>query len=391
MNIKFNFIKSSLFILLLGITTSTMAKTPKHVILFMIDGLHWQAPEKVKMPNFRALIEQGTFIEKSYVLLPHHPTVGDYSKFNSCSFPNPVLHSGTIFIKPENKLLQESLPANSTTAFVVNTAAYRSVARGFDTAIMDGKLTDEEVVDNAINIFDQQQPSFMRVHLQSPGELGRSVNSATPDQAFYEDVFGQGSPYVKSIEKADELLGKFVAHLKDSGRWEDTVLIATSDHGQSKIGWHPLFDEDSWATPLVFAGKGIAKQRTLPYFEHTDLAATISMLLDAKAPSNNGGSGRMVKEVLAKIDLQNFNHPRYIQTINQQIKLFNFYKSELLLASDKNLHYAIILASLENEILTPEPFYHQDRITEWHKAGTTKHMIAANNKILEQMKTALGK
>lgn len=388
---KFNIIKSSFFILLLGVTSSAMAKTPKHVILFMIDGLHWQAPEKVKMPNFKALIQQGTFIEKSYVLLPHHPTVGDYSKYNSCSFPNPVLHSGTVFIKPENKLLQESLPANLTTAFVVNTAAYRSVARGFDTSIMDGKLTDEQVVDSAINLFDQQQPAFMRVHLQSPGELGRSVNSATPDQAFYEDVFGKGSPYVEGIKNADKLLGKFVRHLKESGKWDDTVLIATSDHGQSNIGWHPLFDEDSWATPMVFAGKGIAKQRTLPYFEHTDLAATISMLLDAEAPSNNGGSGRVVKEILAKNDAENFNHPQYIKTINEQNKRFSMYKAELLLASDDNLHYSIILASLENTILTPEPFYHQDRITEWHKAGTTEHMIAANDIILEQMKMALGK
>ncbi len=388
---SFNLIKSTLFILLLGVTSSAMAKTPKHVILFMIDGLHWQAPEKVNMPNFNALIEQGTYIEKSYVLLPHHPTVGDYSNYNSCSFPNPVLHSGTVFIQPENKLLQESLPTNLATAFVVNTSAYRSVARGFSTTIMDGNLTDGQVVDSAMNVFDHQQPTFMRVHLQASGELGRSVNSATPDQTYYENVFGQGSPYVESIENADKLLGKFVGHLKDTGRWEDTVLIVTSDHGQSKIGWHPLFDEDSWATPMVFAGQGIAKKRTLPYFEHTDLAATISMLLAAKAPSNNGGSGRMVKDILASHDAKNFQHPRYIQTINQQIKLFNFYRAELLLASDDNLHYAIILASLENEILTPEPFYHQDRITEWYKAGTTKHMIVANDIILEQMKTALGK
>ena len=195
----------------------------------------------------------------------------------------------------------------------------------------------------------------------------------------------------KALKNADKLLGKFVRHLKETGKWQDTVLIATSDHGQSNIGWHPLFDEDSWATPMVFAGKGIAKKRTLPYFEHTDLAATISMLLDATAPSNNGGSGRMVKEILAINDSKNFKHPRYIKTINEQNKLFSMYKAELLLASDDNLHYSIILASLENTILTPEPFYHQDRITEWHKAGTTEHMIAANDIILEQMKTALGK
>ncbi|WOH35732.1 sulfatase-like hydrolase/transferase [Thalassotalea fonticola] len=380
-----------LFLFTLSGVNSSMASSPKNVILFMIDGLHWQAPDKLKMPNFNALIEKGTYIEKSYVLLPHHPTVGDYGKYNSCSFPNPVLHSGTIFIKPENKLLQESLPANLTTAFVVNTPAYRTVARGFSTSIMDANLSDEQVVDNAINIFENQSPAFMRVHLQTPGELGRSVNSATPEQGYFRDIFGQGSPYVAGVENADKLLGKFVRYLKKSGNWEDTVLIVSSDHGQSKIGWHPMFDEDSWVTPMVFAGKGIARQRSLPYFEHTDLAATISMLLNSKAPSNNGGAGRIVKEILANTKAKDFHHDKFIKTINQQIKQFNFYKSELLLDSDEKPHYAVILASLENEFLTPEPFYHQDRITDWHKAGTTKHMILANEKILKQMKTALGK
>ena len=83
------------------------AQHPERVVLFMIDGLHWQAPEILNMPVLNALIKQGTYVQKSYMIIPHHPTIGDYSKFNSCSFPNPVLHEGTIFIKPENKFLQE--------------------------------------------------------------------------------------------------------------------------------------------------------------------------------------------------------------------------------------------------------------------------------------------
>ena len=74
----------SIFILIVSLSFS-YSQTPKRVILFMIDGLHWQAPSKLNMPVFDSLIKEGTYIEKSYMLLPHHPTVGDYSKYNKRS------------------------------------------------------------------------------------------------------------------------------------------------------------------------------------------------------------------------------------------------------------------------------------------------------------------
>lgn len=382
----------SLIVLLLACllgATNVKAQSPKRVILFMIDGLHWQAPDKFHMPNFNALAKQGTYIQESYVLMPHHPTIGDYSEFNSCSFPNPVLHGGTVFLSPDNTLLQESLPIDFSTAFVVNTQAYRSVARGFSTTVMDGSLSDAQVVDTAINVLDAQQPNFMRIHLQSPGELGRSVSNVSPSKPYFRDIFGSGSPYQAGIEQADKLLGKFVQHLKSTGQWDETVLIVTSDHGQAIVGWHPMFDQDSWKTPIVFAGKGIAQGRSLSYFEQTDLAPTIRAILGADAVANNGGDGQVVKQVFASESARAHKPKQYLKTLNQQIKQFNLYKSRLLLEAEQKPHLAVILAALENTNLTPEPFYHQDRITQWHMAGTVEHMIDANQKILDQMIKAL--
>lgn len=377
--------------MLMGPIINSIAQDTERVILFMIDGLHWEAPLKMNMPNINSLINEGVYIEKSYVIIPHHPTIGDYSKFNSCSFPNPMLHSGTIFIKPENKFIQEMISPERQSAFVVNTSAYRSVSRGFTTKIMDPNITDETVLNQAINLLEFQDPAFMRVHLQSPGELGRSVSVCDPDKPYFRNIYGDDSPYVAAIENADRLLGKLITFLKISGKWDDTILIVTSDHGQSKVGWHPMYDEESWVTPMVFAGKGIAKKRKLPYFEHTDLSPTISWLLGVDKPNDDGGSGEAVKEILENVSVGNKIYNTYIKTINEQIKDFNFYKSALILASEKDPYYAVVLASLENEFLTPEPFYHQDRITEWYKAKSVTHMIEANNKILLQIKAELKK
>lgn len=368
------------------------AEEPLRVVLFMIDGMHHEAPQKLSMPVLNSLIKEGTYIQKSYMIIPHHPTVGDYSKFNSCSFPNPMLHEGTIFIKPGNKMIQEMISPKYQTAFVVNTTAYNSVGRGFSTCIMDNTLTDGQVVLQAIEVLKNQDVRFLRVHLQSPGVIGTKIALNSEDKPYSRNIFGKDSPYIDAIENADKLLGQFIDFLKESGKWESTVLIVTSDHGQSNVGWHPMLDEDSWSTPLVFAGNGIARGRKLSYFEHTDLAPTIAWLLGVSAPNNHdGGAGKPIKEILAIYDADAYEPPTYIKTINQQIRLYNILMARMVLAAEKDNYISNIISSLENENLTPEPFYHQDRITDWYKAGSTQHLIEANQQILDKIQYLLDK
>jgi hypothetical protein len=380
-----------LMLLILSVgSMMSQTKEPLKVILFMIDGMHWEAPQKLNMPVLNSLINEGTYIQKSYMIIPHHPTVGDYSKFNSCSFPNPMLHEGTIFIKPDNKMIQEMISPKYQTAFVVNTTSYSSVGRGFSTCIMDNSISDDQVVGQAIALLkNQENLRFMRVHLQTPGVKGVTIAMNSADKPYSRNIWGEGSPYVSAMENADKLLGEFIGYLKKSGKWESTVLIVTSDHGQSNVGWHPMLDEDSWSTPLVFAGNGIARGRRLSYFEHTDLAPTIAWLLGVDAPNHDGGAGKPVKEIMAECDASKYNPPMYIKTINEQIRLYSILSARMVLAAEKDNYMSNIISSLVNENLTPEPFYHQDRITDWYKAGSTEHLIEANQKILDKMQALL--
>ena len=341
------------------------------------------------MPVLNSLIKEGTYVKKSYMIIPHHPTVVDYSLSNSCSFPNPMLHEGTIFLSPKNKMIQEMISPKQQTAFVVNTTAYRSVGRGFSTCIMDNSLTDDQTVEQAIRLLESQQIRFMRVHLQSPGGIGTTIAMFSEGKPYARDIFGEASPYVDAIENADRLLGELIDYLKRRGEWEGTVLIVTSDHGQSKVGWHPMLDEDSWVTPLVFVGPGIARGRELPYFEHTDLAPTIARLLGVEAPNTGGGAGKAVEEIMEKRDAASYNPTQHIKIINQQIRQYNLLHAQLVLVAEKNNYVANIISSLSNENLTPEPFYHQDRITEWYRAGSTEHLIEANEVVLHKMKEIL--
>ncbi|HEY4290916.1 MAG TPA: sulfatase-like hydrolase/transferase [Puia sp.] len=372
---------------------------PERVIVFFIDGLHWKAPEKLHMPVLNGLAAQGTSVARSYMIVPHHPTVGEYGHLHSSSFPNPVLQEGTLFIKAGNKMLQDVFAPAEVTAFVANTTAYLSVSKGFNINIHNPNLSDEAVVRQSIRLLNEYDTKYFRIHLQTPGNEGRYLSYTTPDKPYYRNIWGEGSPYAGAVEQADRLLGELVADLQRSGKWESTLLVVTSDHGQSEQGWHPIIEEDSVMTPMVFTGPSIARNKQLPYFEHTDLSPTIAGLMGREKPNHDGGAGIFIHDVLMRDVLIHdvgatsgaavFQHPRYIQTINRQLNEYNALRARMMIAGERDPYFSSLISYLENELLTPEPFYHQDRFLEWYKSGSTQHLIEVNGRILGQMRQEL--
>ncbi len=363
---------------------------PQRVILFLIDGLHWEAPKRLNMPVFNSLRTEGAYVEQSNMILPHHPTIGDYGRMHTTSFPNPVLQEGTLFLKTGNKMLQEMFGVDPT-AFVANTTAYTSVSRGFDFNIHQNDMSDEQVVEQSMELLVRYPIKYFRIHLQNSGNQGRYLSYTDESQPYFRNIWGENSPYVKSVEQADRLLGKLVNFLKTDGKWETTLLVVSSDHGQSVQGWHPIADPDSWTTPLLFVGPGIARDKVLPYFEHTDITPTIAALMQVNPPNTDGGAGVSRKALLSNDVNPKESYPEYVKIINEQINTYNLLRAEMMLRGKDNFYFSSLITYLENELLTPEPFYHHDRFTEWHRAGTTEHLIEVNRQILSQMEKELSK
>lgn len=383
MRIK-NFLLSIMLMCSFSLSSVAQTASVKRVILFIIDGLSTEAPSRLNMPSFNELIKTGTYIPESYVIVPHHPTVGSYSKYNTCSFPNPLIQQGTLFLSPQNKMIQEMFPKEQT-ALVVNAIDYRSLSRGFSTAVQDVTMSDADVVNAAIRILQDQHPVFMRIHLQAPGTRGFEISQSTPDKLYYRNIFGKGSPYVMAIENADKLLGKFVSFLKKKKLFNSTVLVITGDHGENKTGWHSLYNEECWRTPLLFVGANIAQGRNLTYFEQTDIAPTIVGLLGKDGPNHDGASGKFVKEILKDHDASDYHPDMYLKRLDEQIKDFNFLRAELITLGKHDDSFINVAALLENGNFG-EPFYSQDRILDWHKAGTVQHLLEVNQKVLDRIK-----
>ena len=72
-------------------------EVPDRVILFIIDGLAVKAPERIEMPHYNALKQEGVYYEAMHLPLPGHPDKGEEYPWG-CSLPNPMLMSGTPFV-----------------------------------------------------------------------------------------------------------------------------------------------------------------------------------------------------------------------------------------------------------------------------------------------------
>lgn len=355
------------------------AQTPARTILFVIDGLHYEAPQHLSMTNFLAVAEAGVYIEKAWLLMPYHPVTGPWDERFGCSMPNPIMLGGSLFIPDTHRLVQEMFPSNRT-AHVANSGAYRAVDRGSHFSVI-ANTNDEFTVETALNILRNEEIQYMRIHLQDTGTGGYYCYIEKGDVPWKYNIWGEGSPYVENAKHADVLLGQFVQGLKDMGKWEDTLFVLTSDHGQAACGWHPLLPEESWVTPLVFHGPGIRSGFTYTDAEHTDIIPTICHVMGVPVPNDNPGKGRVLYEVMtgAEPDRLLTDDQNVTREINLSLKQQMLLHAHLMLQAEKH-------PWVENRLLlTHRRLYHLDRFLEWPKAGTLDKLLKANMDVVEEL------
>jgi arylsulfatase A-like enzyme len=73
----------------------------------------------------------------------------------------------------------------------------------------------------------------------------------------------------------------FVDGLKNSGKWENTLLIVTADHGTVRPDNAPIYDTANFRIPLLLTG-GVVDQDTSVYsvVSQMDIFPTIARLFD---------------------------------------------------------------------------------------------------------------
>lgn len=112
-----------------------------------------------------------------------------------------------------------------------------------------------------------------------------------PDYLSESEIARLKDLYRAEARHIDELLADFVDHLRDTGRWESTVLIITGDHGElfgdrsvpgdaAPVKHLNYLCEELTHVPLVIAGGALTSSETISTLTSgLDIAPTVSQLV----------------------------------------------------------------------------------------------------------------
>lgn len=271
------------------------------------DYLSCYGGKEVQTRNADALAERGVLFTRAFahnpLTLPSHVTMltGVTPLFHG-------VHENLGFRLPEDILtLAEHLKASGyhSAAFVGSFPldSRFGLARGFDTyddlygekkspgAFFFVERRGEEVVTRALEWLGKAlpEPWFLFLHLFDPHQ------PYAPPSPYSEEY--ASNLYAGEVAYADECLGRLFRHMKDSRQMEKTLVVFTSDHGES-LGEHGELTHGYFAynstlhIPLIISNDRLFKKRQVveEMVSHVDLFPTICDLLGVKTPRHVQGS-----------------------------------------------------------------------------------------------------
>jgi arylsulfatase A-like enzyme/Flp pilus assembly protein TadD len=239
-----------------GSNTPTRSTAYPNIVLVTLDTtradrMDFLGSKRGLTPNLDLLARDATVFTRAYSQAPLTPT--SHSTILTGTYPQ--YHQVLIFPIP----LAEDMPylpailkdhGYSTAAFVGSIAVdYKwgtpGFERGFDaydagfswdsytpkTRYQTVERRGGEVVEHALAWLSKQRqgPFFMWVHLFDPHD---PYDPPEPYKTRYAKT-----PYDGEIAYVDSVMGRFFEQLKASGRYDDTVIALTADHGES-LGAH---------------------------------------------------------------------------------------------------------------------------------------------------------
>ncbi len=330
-----------LLALLLSCWWEPTPKPPPDIVLVVVDTLRADhlgvyGHRRPTSPRMDALAREGTWFHRSYAqsgwtlpsftsllsgTYPHQHRVGR-APFDSSAFGRLGADAVTL---PE--VLSES--GYATAAWMNNTflAPEFGLNQGFGTYDYQGSTNElhrsaEETVDGALGwITEQTQPVFVLVHIMEPhmdyapppstrgrftsdreltisvpysvtDQIGGKARKVVPSAQTQEDI---RRIYDEEILAADLAVGRLVDGLKAAGRWDNTTLVLTSDHGEEF--WdhggfehgHTLLGELT-RVPLILSGRAPRKGRVDTVVEHVDLFQALVHHAGALPPKGTVGA-----------------------------------------------------------------------------------------------------
>jgi len=137
-------------------------------------------------------------------------------------------------------------------------------------------------------------PNFLPQHPFNNGDVTGRDEKLAPWPRTEGVVRQHLADYYAAIEFVDAQVGRILAALKESGQYEKTLIVFSSDHGLA-IGSHGLMGKQnlydhSMHAPLIFCGPGIpAGKRCEAFCYLLDIFPTLGALTGVEAPETSEG------------------------------------------------------------------------------------------------------
>ncbi|QDU88858.1 Arylsulfatase [Pirellulimonas nuda] len=144
-------------------------------------------------------------------------------------------------------------------------------------------------------------PAFLPLHPFNNGEMTVRDEKLAPWPRTPEDTKRQNAEYYACVTGLDHHVGRIIAHLKQTGEWENTIVVVSGDNGLS-MGDHGLFGKQNlyefggMHVPLVIAGPGVTHGKSDALVYLMDLFPTFAGLADAEIPI--GVEGKTILPIL---------------------------------------------------------------------------------------------
>ena len=93
--------------------------------------------------------------------------------------------------------------------------------------------SDHWVIESAIKVIEQEDPDFIYILLAATDDSGHIYGAFVDDTAI--STIDNPTAKMDEMHLTDQAVGHFFDYLKRAGRFDDTLIIFTADHGMSTI------------------------------------------------------------------------------------------------------------------------------------------------------------
>ncbi|MDF2190633.1 alkaline phosphatase [Paraflavitalea sp. CAU 1676] len=264
--------------------TLAAQKNVKHVILIGSDGFGAYAFQKAQLPNFRKMMEAGSWTLQARTVLPSSsapnwasmvmgvgPELHGYTTWGSKQpdLPARVLDEYGMF-PTVYSLLRKAKPSSEIGVIY----EWDGIDYLFPKAAVNKDLNadgDIAVTKAAVAYIKEKKPDFLFIHLHDADSVGHHVGHSTPE-------------YYAAAERTDAYVGQILQAIKEAGMEERTVVLFTADHGGINKG-HGSISMQEMQIPWIIKGPGIKANHEVTTSVMTfDTAATLAKLLGLTPP-----------------------------------------------------------------------------------------------------------